>query len=277
VHFVCTSWRDDATVSHLQREQSESARASQRWPISSTFLALIAAFLFCAVWMLYRPDHARALVFPFVFIGFVISLCLHEFGHAIVAYHCGDRTVRDKGYLTLDPLRYTDLQYSILFPLLIMALGGIGLPGGAVYINTQYLRRRAYGALVSAGGPLGTAVVLAALMAVFAAVPQLASTAPVLYVALAFLALLQVTALIFNLIPCPGLDGWGIIEPFLPAPLRALGRRVAPFAILVLVAALFFVPGLNRWLWQTVFAACALIGLDARAAFAGLRLFQFWQ
>ena len=91
--------------------------------------------------MLYRPDHARALVFPFVFIGFVISLCLHEFGHAIVAYHCGDRTVRDKGYLTLDPLRYTDLQYSILFPLIIMALGGIGLPGGAVYINMQYLRR----------------------------------------------------------------------------------------------------------------------------------------
>ena len=87
--------------------------------------------------MLYRPDHARLLVFPFVFIGFVISLCLHEFGHAIVAYHCGDRTVRDKGYLTLDPLRYTDLQYSILFPLLIMALGGIGLPGGAVYINTH--------------------------------------------------------------------------------------------------------------------------------------------
>ncbi len=85
--------------------------------------------------MLYRPDHARALVFPFVFIGFVISLCVHEFGHAIVAYHCGDRTVRDKGYLTLDPLRYTDLQYSIVFPLIIMALGGIGLPGGAVYIN----------------------------------------------------------------------------------------------------------------------------------------------
>jgi Zn-dependent protease len=227
--------------------------------------------------MLYRPDHARALVFPFVFIGFVISLCLHEFGHAIVAYHCGDWTVRDKGYLTLDPLRYTDLQFSILFPILIMALGGIGLPGGAVYINMHLLRRRIYGTLVSAGGPVGTVVVLVALMALFSAAPQLPATAPVLYAALAFLALLQVTALIFNLIPCPGLDGWGIIEPSLPAPLRELGRRVAPFAILVLVAALFFVPGLSRWLWQTVFAACALIGLDAGAAFAGLRLFQFWQ
>src|SRR5207237_4762394 len=110
-----------------------------------------------------------------------------------------------------------------VFPLLIMAMGGIGLPGGAVYIHTQYLRRPIYGSLVSAGGPLGTAVVLAILMALFAAVPQLSATAPVLYVALAFLALLQVTALIFNLIPCPGLDGWGIIEPFMPAPVRDLG------------------------------------------------------
>jgi len=264
-------------VSDWQQERSGQAQSVSRWPISSTFLALIAAFLACAVWMVYRPDHARMLVFPFVFIGFVISLCVHEFGHAIVAYHCGDRTVRDKGYLTLDPLRYTDLQYSILFPLLIMALGGIGLPGGAVYINTQHLRGRIDGALVSAGGPLGTALVLAALMAVLGAVPQLATTAPVLYVALAFLALLQVTALLFNLIPCPGLDGWGIIEPFLPGPLRRLGRRIAPVAILVLVAALFLVPGLSRWLWQSIFAACALIGLDARAALAGLRLFQFWQ
>jgi Zn-dependent protease len=238
---------------------------------------LIAAFLFCAVWMLYRPDHARALVFPFVFIGFVISLCIHEFGHAIVAYRCGDWTVREKGYLTLDPLRYTDLQYSIVFPLLIMALGGIGLPGGAVYINLHYLRRPIYGSLVSAAGPLGTAVVLIVLMALLIAVPQMSTMAPVLYQALSFLALLQVTALIFNLIPCPGLDGWGILEPFLPESLRNFGRRVAPFAILVLVAALLLVPGLSRVLWQAVFEACALIGLDARAAFTGLRLFRFWQ
>ena len=264
-------------MSDWQQERADPAQPSRGWPISSTFLALIAAFLFCAVWMLYWPDHARILVFPFVFIGFVISLCLHEFGHAIVAYHCGDWTVRDKGYLTLDPLRYTDLQYSILFPLIIMALGGIGLPGGAVYINLHYLRRPIYGSLVSAGGPLGTAIVLALLMALFAAVPGMPKTAPELYAALAFLALLQVTALIFNLIPCPGLDGWGILEPFLPAQLRDFGRRVAPVAILILVAALFFVPGLSRWLWQTVFAACDWVGLDPRAAFRGLRLFQFWR
>ena len=226
--------------------------------------------------MLYRPDHARWLVFPLVFIGFVISLCIHEFGHAIVAYHCGDRTVREKGYLSLDPLRYSDLQYSIMLPLLFVVLGGIGLPGGAVYINTMYLTRGGM-ALTSAGGPLGTAAVLAILMALFAAVPQMAATAPVLYAALAFLALLQVTALVFNLIPCPGLDGWGIIEPFLPASMRDLGRRIAPIAVLILFAALFLIPDLNRLFWRSVLALSEAVGLDARAAFQGYRLFQFWR
>src|SRR5258708_40105714 len=111
--------------------------------------------------MLSRPGYERWLVFPFVLTGFLIGVCLHEFGHAIIAYHCGDTTVREKGYLTLDPLRYTDVQYSIVFPILIMAIGGIGLPGGAGYINTQLLRRRVYGALVSAGAPPAAAAGLA--------------------------------------------------------------------------------------------------------------------
>jgi hypothetical protein len=34
---------------------------------------------------------------------------------------------------------------------------------------------------------------------------------------------------------------------------------------------------LPRSRWQTIFTVCSTIGLDARAAFAGLRLFQFWQ
>lgn len=246
-------------------------------PLSSTFLLLIVAFLACAVWMVYRPDHARLLVFPFVLIGFLISVCLHEFGHAIIAYYCGDTTVRDKGYLTLDPLRYTDLQYSILFPILIMAIGGIGLPGAAVYINTLMLRRRVYGALVSAGGPLATAVVLAILMVVLSAASEPLGRAPVLHAALAFLALLELTMLLFNLLPCPGLDGWGIVEPFLPGPVRRLGRRFAPIGPLVLLLALFFVPGLNRSFWNIVYDAGALIGLDNRLASIGFMLFQFWR
>jgi Zn-dependent protease len=93
----------------------------------------------------------------------------------------------------------------------------------------------------------------------------------------AFMAMLELTALLFNLLPCPGLDGWGIIEPFLPSAVRDLGRRLAPIAPVILVLALFFVPGLNGWFWQTIYAACAQIGLDPRVAWFGFGLFQFWR
>ena len=255
-----------------KENRSEQKRPSTFAP-SLSFLVLIAAFLFCAVWMLYRPDQARYLVFPLVLTGFLIGLCLHEFGHAIVAYLCGDWSVRDKGYLTLDPLRYTDAAYSIVFPILIMAIGGIGLPGGAVYIDTRLLRRRLFGALVSAGGPLATALVLGLIVLALPA----ARIDSVLYGAVSFLALLELTALLFNLIPCPGLDGWGIVEPFFPERVRQLGRRMAPIGPLILIVALIAIPEVNNNFWDTIYAACRRIGVDPRVASIGFGLFQFWR
>lgn len=44
------------------------------------------------------------MTFTIVFFGWIFSLCLHEFSHALVAYFGGDHTVREKGYLTFNPL-----------------------------------------------------------------------------------------------------------------------------------------------------------------------------
>ncbi len=74
-------------------------------------------------------------VFAVVLGGWVITLCLHEFAHAAVAYAGGDISVRARGYLTLNPLRYTDLAYSVIIPILLLAVGGIPLPGGAVLVE----------------------------------------------------------------------------------------------------------------------------------------------
>ena len=81
-------------------------------------------------------------VAAFVCIGWNISVCLHEFGHAIVAYWGGDTSVKDKGYLTLNPLKYTDINLSLTLPLISVLMGGIPLPGAAVYINHHRLRNR---------------------------------------------------------------------------------------------------------------------------------------
>ena len=48
--------------------------------------------------------------------------------------------------------------------------------------------------------------------------------------ALAFLAFLQATAFVLNLLPVPGLDGYGVIRPFLPrswtTALRPVEREI---------------------------------------------------
>jgi Zn-dependent protease len=251
------------------------AELTDRLRPSGLFLDLMAALLGLAALMTLFPDYARFMVFPFVLAGWIISLCLHEFGHAFMAYRCGDSSVVGKGYLTLNPLRYTDPQFSIVWPLVILALGGIGLPGGAVYVNTWAMRPEDR-AWVSAAGPLATFAVLIFLLVIMSAGGDALAAAPVLRAALAFLALLQVTALVLNLLPVPGLDGWGIIEPWLPRELREFGARAAPIAPALLFMSFFLVPGVNRMFWRLVHNVSDIFGLKWNLWIQGLSLFRFW-
>ena len=72
-----------------------------------------------------------------------MSLCLHEFAHAYAAYRAGDRSVEAAGYLTLNPFKYAHPLLSIVLPLLFIVQGGIGLPGGAVYLHPHAFRSKA--------------------------------------------------------------------------------------------------------------------------------------
>jgi Zn-dependent protease len=154
--------------------------------------------------------------------GWIFSLCLHEFSHAIVAYWGGDTSVKSKGYLTFNPLKYTDAGYSIILPLVFLLMGGIGLPGGAVYINQHKLRNRWWQSAVSAAGPSANILIAVGLAIPFwiyagnnRSIPNPIEGQLFLAGGVAFLIYLQVFAAIFNLLPMPGLDGYGIIESYL--------------------------------------------------------------
>ena len=88
----------------------------------------------------------------FVIAGWVVSLCLHEFAHAFTAWRFGDHDVAVRGYLTLNPFKYSHPLLSLVLPVLFIALGGIGLPGGAVYVRTSFMTKRQK-TLVSLAGP----------------------------------------------------------------------------------------------------------------------------
>jgi Zn-dependent protease len=194
-----------------------------------------------------------------VIVGWIASVCLHEFGHAIVAYWGGDTTVKDKGYLTLNPLKYTDIGYSLALPVVFLILGGIALPGAAVYINHTLLRSRAWNSAVSAAGPLMTGVVAIALSLPFRL--GWASDVGWFWSALALLASYQVAALCFNLFPIPSFDGFGILEPWLPKPLQEMAHRWGRYGYLALFAILWTVPQANQGFWSLVHGISSSLGI----------------
>jgi tetratricopeptide (TPR) repeat protein/Zn-dependent protease len=200
--------------------------------------------------------------------GWIATVCLHEFGHAIVAYYGGDTTVKDKGYLTLNPLKYTDVGYSLVMPVVFLVLGGVALPGAAVYINTALLRSRAWKSAVSAAGPLATALVAIALSIPF----QLGwATEGWGWNALALLTTYQVAGLFFNLLPVPSFDGFGIIEPWLPKEIQHTTRRWGRYGYLVLLALFWTVPAFSRNFWglvSTVSEGLGVSQLMMRTAYA---------
>ena len=215
--------------------------------------------------------------FLIVVVGWVFSVCLHEFGHAWVALKGGDYTVEEKGYLSMNPVHYAHPVTSFLLPMLFMAMGGIGLPGGAVYINKHLLRSAKWETGVSLAGPamnlLLAFVLTVALRLVF--IPRFPESTATH--ALAFLLVLQISAILFNLIPVPPLDGFQAIEPWLPGEWKEAILPLAQNGMFILFLVFWYVHPVNEAFWTTIYAITGFLGVDPTYAALGQMEFQFWK
>jgi Zn-dependent protease len=212
--------------------------------------------------------------FIIVIIGWIFSLCLHEFSHALVAYYGGDYTVKDKGYLTFNPLKYTHPVFSLLLPMLFLLMGGIGLPGGAVYIEKWRLRDKTWETAVSLAGPFANALLALILGLVLQFGPV---TATGIWPGLAFLGLLQVSAVVLNLIPLPPFDGFGALEPHLPMNIRIKLNEMRGMLSWVVILLLWQVPFIGNAFWNLIFFLVRLVGVPLKLAGLGMKEFMFWQ
>ncbi|MCX5262194.1 site-2 protease family protein [Streptomyces canus] len=243
--------------------------------ISPVFIGIVAvtAVTGWATWTGFaeRTDIA---VFLFVTGAWIVSLCLHEYAHARTALHSGDISIGAKGYLTLNPLKYTHALLSIVLPVIFVIMGGIGLPGGAVFIERDRIRGRWRHSLISAAGPLTNVLFAIACTAPFW-LNALDGVPLEFRFALAFLALLQVSAAILNFLPVPGLDGYGIIEPWLSHEVKRQIEPFAPFGLLF-VFALLWVPQVNSVFFDLVHAVLNGLGVSEAEASIGWSLYRFW-
>ncbi len=246
--------------------------------ISPIFISLVLFTIAMAVFLWFGiGNNPRAFLIAFIMGGWIASVALHEFGHSIVAYWGGDESVEEKGYLTLNPLKYSNPILSIVIPVLFLLMGGIGFPGGAVYINVLALRKPGYRSLVSAAGPLANLLLVIFLTLPFSFIPfslffQYASEE--FLMAIAFLGFLQITSILINLLPIPGLDGFGILEPFLPRDVVNASNFVRPFGFFILYFFVFIDSPLSDFFWSSVWVITELLSSNlAYYANEGLKFF----
>ena len=95
--------------------------------------------------------------------------------------------------------------------------------------------------------------------------------------ALAFFAFLQATSVVLNLLPIPGFDGFGAIDPYLPSNVRIMAQRMAPMAVMGFIAIIFFVPGVNSFIFDGCFRIAYMLGIDPYDIQAGFQAFRFWK
>ncbi|MEZ4664371.1 MAG: Clp protease N-terminal domain-containing protein [Caldilineaceae bacterium] len=248
--------------------------------ISPIFLLVVAVTAAAGYASYANLTESGVFVFLFVLGGWFISLALHEFGHALAGYYAGDHSVANKGYLTLNPLKYTHWLLSIALPILFVIMGGIGLPGGAVYINRSVIRNERLHSLVSAAGPIAT--LLCTLLLALPFTLHLLSELEIythaeFWGGVAVLLMLEVTALLLNLLPIPGLDGYGIIEPFLSEQVRYTLRPLASVGVFILFFVLFRIDPLNDAFWMAVRGLTDLLQVDGDLIGYGYWLFRFWE
>ncbi len=225
--------------------------------------------------MRYCVDHYEVnMTFLIVLLGWVFSLTLHEFSHALVAYLGGDFTVREKGYLTFNPLKYTHPVYSLLLPIIFLFMGGIGLPGGAVYIETWRLRSPKWVSAVSLAGPASNLILALVLGLILRFAP---TSSEGVWPGLAFLALLQVSAAAFNLIPLPPFDGYGALRPHLNFNVQEKMDAFGQISLFVVFLLFWYVPFIGNGFWSVVGFAAGLAGIPLDLAGLGYSLFRFWR
>jgi Zn-dependent protease len=183
----------------------------------------------------------------------VFSLCLHEFGHALVATKLGDPTPKLLGRLTMDPRAHADLVGTIIFPLIMFLNPTFFLFGWAkpVPITPQnFPKPRRDGALVALAGPTMNLILAGVSFGLFTGIDYFSAlgvddtSIDVVAQFLQFFFWLNISLAVFNLIPVYPLDGSWVLKSLLPPKWSYQVSRLDPYGFLILLGIYF----LLRWL-----------------------------
>lgn len=184
----------------------------------------------------------------------LLSLSVHEYAHAWMAYKLGDISQKLRGRLTMDPTKHIDP-----FGFICIALLGVGW-GKPVMVDDRNFKDRAKGTmLTSLAGPVAN-ILLALLLTVvlkvliMVGVINLVATSKVVEILVSMLLLtIQFNVIfgIFNMIPLPPLDGSKVLFYFLPQKLRGLMYTLERYSFIIIL--ILFMTDLSTYIIQPAY------------------------
>jgi Zn-dependent protease len=165
---------------------------------------------------------SNPLYFVLVLICLILSLSIHEFFHAYVAFKLGDITPKLQGRVTLNPLAHIDIYGLIL---LIVAGFGWGKPVEYDVYNLKNPKRDVL--LISFSGPLSNLI----LAIVFMVLVKFLGANPFFYQMITLNLVLGV----FNLLPIYPLDGFNVVTGLLPYNLAYRWKELDKYGVYILI------------------------------------------
>lgn len=156
------------------------------------------------------------IVFMILAYAVILLLCLpvHEFAHGLVAYWCGDNTAKWHGRLSLNPFRHLDLWGTIM----ILTVGmGYAKPVPVSSRNFRNYKRDMI--LVALAGPLSNFLMAAIATFLYLLVAYVSTYSAVIQMVLDLLRIIinvNISLMVFNLLPIPPLDGSRLWSSLLP-------------------------------------------------------------
>lgn len=170
----------------------------------------------------------------------VPAIVIHEVAHGWAAYLLGDSTAKDKGRLSLNPVRHIDAWGTILLPLLMVAVLGFGFGyAKPVPINPYRFKDYRQGMfLTGIAGPASNLVLALLSGMLFRMTTGSGLIAQVLF----FFALMNLVLMFFNLIPLPPLDGSRVLPLFLSDQALEVYHSIERYGFIIIIAALWLLP-----------------------------------
>ena len=164
----------------------------------------------------FRPPSNLIVDGLITYLGLIILLTFHEFGHAWMAMKCGDDTARLQGRVSLNPIVHIDPIGTVLLPLImIFASPSVGrfLVGWAkpVPFNPANLNNRWRDEMLIAMAGPAMNILLAIVLVGFARVAVMFGSIDAAELVLR-MAALSLVLCFFNLIPIPPLDGSHVLR-----------------------------------------------------------------